>query len=219
MQLASKMHPVVRSDAVAAGTMCAPPGDDQDPHRKFPIPPPPHRSEEYGPQPGGKHDAAFAGGQSLRATVVAVAMVAAATTAAASPQCPAGTYLADSGDCVQSPTGAPSPAVGATTMCGDGTYSFSQNRSGTCSHHEGVAQWLTGAPAHAVPALPAAAIPPPIDDSDEFVALAISPNTGLVGCDTRQLAQDLRPGLSPMLLAPAQQGWAGSVRSFRPGTT
>ena len=93
------------------------------------------------------------------------------------------------------PNGRPSPPVGATTMCGDGTYSFSQNRSGTCSHHEGVAQWLTGAPAHAVPALPAAAIPPPIDDSDEFVALAISPNTGLVGCDTRQLAQDLRPGL------------------------
>lgn len=32
--------------------------------------------------------------------------------------------------------------VGATARCGDGTYSFSQHRSGTCSHHGGVAQWL-----------------------------------------------------------------------------
>ena len=32
--------------------------------------------------------------------------------------------------------------AGATALCGDGTYSFSQHRSGTCSHHGGVAQWL-----------------------------------------------------------------------------
>jgi hypothetical protein len=32
---------------------------------------------------------------------------------------------------------------GATALCKDGTYSFSQTRSGTCSHHGGVAQWLT----------------------------------------------------------------------------
>ncbi len=31
---------------------------------------------------------------------------------------------------------------GATAVCGDGTYSFSQHRQGTCSHHGGVAQWL-----------------------------------------------------------------------------
>lgn len=36
---------------------------------------------------------------------------------------------------------------GATARCNDGTYSFSQHRSGTCSHHRGVAQWLTAAPA------------------------------------------------------------------------
>jgi len=30
---------------------------------------------------------------------------------------------------------------GATAQCVDGTYSFSQSRSGTCSHHGGVAQW------------------------------------------------------------------------------
>jgi hypothetical protein len=32
--------------------------------------------------------------------------------------------------------------AGATAQCGDGTYSFSQHRSGTCSHHGGVAKWL-----------------------------------------------------------------------------
>jgi Protein of unknown function (DUF3761) len=33
---------------------------------------------------------------------------------------------------------------GATARCRDGTYSYSQHRSGTCSHHGGVAEWLTG---------------------------------------------------------------------------
>ncbi len=32
--------------------------------------------------------------------------------------------------------------AGATARCRDGTYSFSQNRRGTCSHHGGVASWL-----------------------------------------------------------------------------
>lgn len=31
---------------------------------------------------------------------------------------------------------------GATALCRDGTYSFSQHRSGTCSHHGGVSKWL-----------------------------------------------------------------------------
>lgn len=31
---------------------------------------------------------------------------------------------------------------GASAICRDGTYSFSQSRSGTCSHHGGVARWL-----------------------------------------------------------------------------
>lgn len=37
---------------------------------------------------------------------------------------------------------APSHPAGATARCRDGTYSYSQNRRGTCSHHGGVAQWL-----------------------------------------------------------------------------
>lgn len=32
--------------------------------------------------------------------------------------------------------------LGATAECNDGTYSFSQNRRGTCSHHGGVRRWL-----------------------------------------------------------------------------
>jgi hypothetical protein len=45
---------------------------------------------------------------------------------------------------VPSVTAGSTPA-GATARCRDGTYSFSQHRSGTCSHHGGVAAWLTGA--------------------------------------------------------------------------
>ena len=33
---------------------------------------------------------------------------------------------------------------GATALCRDGTYSYSKHHSGTCSHHRGVAKWLTG---------------------------------------------------------------------------
>lgn len=33
--------------------------------------------------------------------------------------------------------------LGATAICRDGTYSYSANRRGTCSHHGGVAQWLS----------------------------------------------------------------------------
>ena len=44
---------------------------------------------------------------------------------------------------VPSPVAGSVPA-GATARCRDGTYSFSQHRSGTCSHHGGVAVWLSG---------------------------------------------------------------------------
>lgn len=32
--------------------------------------------------------------------------------------------------------------AGASAKCRDGSYSFSQSRRGTCSHHGGVATWL-----------------------------------------------------------------------------
>lgn len=34
------------------------------------------------------------------------------------------------------------PPAGASAQCWDGSYSFSQSRRGTCSHHGGVARWL-----------------------------------------------------------------------------
>ena len=51
-------------------------------------------------------------------------------------------YINKDGVCVPSPRPAPSPPDGATAQCKDGTYSFSQHRSGTCSSHGGVARWL-----------------------------------------------------------------------------
>ncbi len=55
---------------------------------------------------------------------------------------PNGTYENVDGEQVPRPYTAPSAPAGATAKCRDGTYSFSQHRSGTCSHHGGVAQWL-----------------------------------------------------------------------------
>jgi hypothetical protein len=55
-----------------------------------------------------------------------------------------GHYVNKQGVTVHSPAHSKSGAVpdGATAQCRDGTYSFSQHRSGTCSHHGGVGQRL-----------------------------------------------------------------------------
>src|SRR5438309_6018529 len=46
----------------------------------------------------------------------------------------------------------PAAPVGATARCRDGTYSFSKHRSGTCSHHGGVASWLNAGGTPTAPA-------------------------------------------------------------------
>lgn len=53
-------------------------------------------------------------------------------------------YTNSKGQRVASPTRTPDnqPPAGATAECRDGTYSFSQSRRGTCSHHGGVAKWF-----------------------------------------------------------------------------
>lgn len=56
--------------------------------------------------------------------------------------CQAGYYQNSKGKCVLRPRKAPRPPAGASARCRDGTYSFSQSRRGTCSHHGGVARWL-----------------------------------------------------------------------------
>ncbi|WP_231990856.1 DUF3761 domain-containing protein [Mycobacterium sp. 852002-30065_SCH5024008] len=61
----------------------------------------------------------------LAATAIAVAAIGAASPAAAQPT---------------TPTPTPPPS-GPTAICTDGTASNSLHRSGTCSHHGGVAQW------------------------------------------------------------------------------
>ena len=63
-------------------------------------------------------------------------------TPAPQPTCTNGTYVNSAGNTVCSPETTPSAPAGATAQCVDGTYSFSQSRSGTCSHHGGVASWL-----------------------------------------------------------------------------
>jgi uncharacterized protein YgiM (DUF1202 family) len=51
-------------------------------------------------------------------------------------------YTNSNGVRVQSPTHYNSAPDGASAECYDGTYSFSQSRRGTCSHHGGVKRWL-----------------------------------------------------------------------------
>jgi hypothetical protein len=51
-------------------------------------------------------------------------------------------YTNTYGNEVHSPAYADSVPSGASAVCGDGNYSFSQSRSGTCSHHGGVDEWL-----------------------------------------------------------------------------
>jgi hypothetical protein len=46
---------------------------------------------------------------------------------------------------------APAPTQAAvpsevTAVCNDGTFSYSQHRRGTCSHHGGVARWINRPP-------------------------------------------------------------------------
>ncbi|MDR1847644.1 MAG: DUF3761 domain-containing protein [Bacteroidales bacterium] len=64
------------------------------------------------------------------------------TTKSISPTSPVRYYTNSYGERVQSPTKYDSAPAGATALCRDGTYSFSRNRRGTCSHHGGVAKWL-----------------------------------------------------------------------------
>jgi hypothetical protein len=53
-----------------------------------------------------------------------------------------GTYTNSQGRKVKRPEACSGAPIGATAQCQDGSYSFSRNRRGTCSHHGGVAKWL-----------------------------------------------------------------------------
>jgi hypothetical protein len=55
-----------------------------------------------------------------------------------------GSYVNKAGNTVHRPAHTESglPPTGASAQCRDGSYSFSQSHSGTCSHHGGVSRWL-----------------------------------------------------------------------------
>jgi Protein of unknown function (DUF3761) len=53
-----------------------------------------------------------------------------------------GTYINSKGETVKRPENCSAAPERATAQCRDGSYSFSHSRSGTCSHHGGVAKWL-----------------------------------------------------------------------------
>lgn len=53
-----------------------------------------------------------------------------------------GTYTNVNGQQIQRPVMADTRPEGASAQCRDGSYSFSANRRGTCSHHGGVASWF-----------------------------------------------------------------------------
>lgn len=57
-------------------------------------------------------------------------------------ECTNGTYVNAAGNTVCKPVESSTQPAGATAECEDGTYSFSESRSGTCSHHGGVRTWL-----------------------------------------------------------------------------
>lgn len=96
----------------------------------------------------------FSGNRSLRKVAPAAWLVllaglavgwAAPANAVAQPAgCGAGYYTNVDGACVHDPEYSAVQPSGATALCGDGTYSFSRHHRGTCSHHDGVAQFLDG---------------------------------------------------------------------------
>lgn len=66
-------------------------------------------------------------------------VIAVGTYVAPQPTCTNGSYVNSSGNTVCSPSA--TNTGGATARCNDGSYSYSQHRSGTCSGHKGVAVW------------------------------------------------------------------------------
>jgi len=61
------------------------------------------------------------------------------TVPTVSPPSKSNSYTNVDGNSIESPS---SNQSGATAKCKDGSYSHSQHRSGTCSGHGGVAEWL-----------------------------------------------------------------------------
>jgi hypothetical protein len=80
-------------------------------------------------------------------TAAPASSAAPAPAATAAPAAPAATAAKSSTATKSAPTASAgnTDPTGATAKCKDGTYSKSAHRSGTCSSHGGVAEWLTAA--------------------------------------------------------------------------
>ncbi|MFI6173837.1 DUF3761 domain-containing protein [Nocardia sp. NPDC051052] len=80
------------------------------------------------------------------AGIAALVSAPATATPALHTACPASQYENVDKRCVPRPQQAATPPSGATARCKDGAYSSSRHRSGTCSGHKGVAEWLVELP-------------------------------------------------------------------------
>lgn len=77
----------------------------------------------------------------LKQIIVGLVVLVAALTPTSFVLAKSSYYTNVRGNKIHVPVKQQAPA-GSTAKCRDGTYSFSQTRRGTCSHHGGVAQWL-----------------------------------------------------------------------------
>jgi hypothetical protein len=99
------------------------------------------------------------------------------------------------GECVE---GVDDNPVGATAECGDGLYSHSVTRSGTCSHHDGVAEWCPcGSPSNST--IAGANAPQAAADQHFLSLLSQIPGVtvidpGAVTASARELCADLENG-------------------------
>jgi hypothetical protein len=92
----------------------------------------------------GKGTCSGHGGVQKAAKTAAPAAAPAAATPVAAPAATAAKSTTAAKSAPTATAGNTDP-TGATAKCKDGTYSKSAHRSGTCSSHGGVAEWLTAA--------------------------------------------------------------------------
>jgi hypothetical protein len=132
-------------------------------------------------------------------SIIAVVIVAvgygiialAAPSTATADECPTGFYWSKAhSTCVERPD---NNSVGAVALCGDGKYSHSESRTGTCSENDGVAQWC--------PCGGAAAPPQPASNADQVFLSLFSQIPGIHLSDpaaamasARAMCADLKNG-------------------------
>jgi len=116
-----------------------------------PLAPPQARPRPQTPRAQPPRPAVVAAAEPAEAPKPAAKPAVAAKPAPAAPKPPASSdggcdedthYVNVSGNCVLRPVAAAVAPAGASARCKDGTYSSSQHRSGTCSRHGGVQDWL-----------------------------------------------------------------------------